>query len=84
MEGLINFQIQCNHQIQCNQDDILKFIQQILTSNNPQTTPTSKNNASTQTSPEILGRAQRLVVDNELSGSEGGSVSRGATNHAMA
>lgn len=54
MEGLINFQIQCN------QDDILKFIQQILTSNNPQTTPNSKSNVSTQTTPEITPNSNNI------------------------
>lgn len=53
-------QCEIKFQIQCNLDDILKFIQQILTSNNPQTTPTSKNNASTQTSPEITPNSNNI------------------------
>lgn len=61
MEGVINFQIKCN------QDDMLKFIQQILTSNNPQTTPNS-NNISTQTSEEylILDFNQQIVEEDDL------------------
>jgi hypothetical protein len=47
-------QCEIKFQIQCNQDDILKFIQQILTSNNPQTTPEiTPDSKNPQTTPEI-------------------------------